>query len=521
VTSYTLGGTISGLNLSSVVLSNGGSTVTVTSGSSSWQFSSSFAANSNYSVNVQTQPSGEVCQVTGAASGVLTHNVSNVTVVCAMGLWTWQEGSNIANPDGTYGTERTPAASNIPGGRGNGAFWTDASGNFWLFGGAGYPASGSSSGYLNDLWMYSPGSGEWTWESGATTLNSNGVYGTKGVAAAGNAPGGRFRASQGTDAQGNLWLFGGTGYAASGGSAESLSDLWKYSPSSGEWTWVAGPSSGNNNGVYGTKGVAAAANTPGGRSGAAAWVDASGNLWLFGGAGYGASGGSGDLSDLWKFSPSSGEWTWVGGPSTINGSGTYGTKGVAAASNWPGSRFVGASWVDASGNFWLFGGIGYASSGSGNLSDLWQYSSSSGEWTWVSGASSVATYSVYGTQGVAAASNAPGSRYAAVSWIDASGNLWLFGGSGYAASTNGFLNDLWYYTPATGEWTWISGSQSAAQSGLYGTQGTASVSNLPGSRQESHVWLDSSGNLWLFGGYGYDSAGTNGELNDLWQFTLQ
>ena len=32
------------------------------------------------------------------------------------------------------------------------------------------------------------------------------------------------------------------------------------------------------------------------------------------------------------------------------------------------------------------------------------------------------------------------------------------------------------------------------------------------------TWIDSSGNLWLFGGYGYDSTGQLGYLNDLWQY---
>ncbi len=31
-------------------------------------------------------------------------------------------------------------------------------------------------------------------------------------------------------------------------------------------------------------------------------------------------------------------------------------------------------------------------------------------------------------------------------------------------------------------------------------------------------WTDSNGNLWLFGGGGYDSAGTHGFLDDLWGF---
>ena len=53
---------------------------------------------------------------------------------------------------------------------------------------------------------------------------------------------------------------------------------------------------------------------------------------------------------------------------------------------------------------------------------------------------------------------------------------------------------------------------------LYGTQGTASVGNVPGGRNSSSSWIDSSGNLWLFGGIGYDSTGTVGYLNDLWQY---
>jgi N-acetylneuraminic acid mutarotase len=37
------------------------------------------------------------------------------------------------------------------------------------------------------------------------------------------------------------------------------------------------------------------------------------------------------------------------------------------------------------------------------------------------------------------------------SWIDASGNLWLFGGNGYDSTGNfGYLNDLWQYDPGTG-----------------------------------------------------------------------
>jgi N-acetylneuraminic acid mutarotase len=495
-----------------VVLANGTATVTVSAGASSWAFASSFAAGSTYAVTVQAQPTGETCQVISGGSGSLNANVTNVTVACAFGLWTWAGGTTASGGSGTFGTEGTASASNLPPARQNSATWIDSSGNLWLFGGA---TVGS---YGNDLWEYSPSSGEWTWVSGSSSANATGVYGTEGTAAAGNVPGARERSASWIDSSGNFWLFGGLGYAASGGVA-SLNDLWKYTPSSGEWTWVSGSNSTNASGVYGTKGTAAAGNVPGARSGPAGfWIDSSGNFWLFGGFGV-----SGILSDLWKFSPGSGEWTWVSGGNGINALGVYGTQGVAASGNVPGARFLASSWLDASGNFWLFGGGGYGSSGAqGSLNDLWKYALSTGQWTWVSGSSATGAEAVYGTEGVASASSVPGARFSPNpgAWIDSSGNLWLFGGSGInGVGSAGFLNDVWEFTPSSGQWTWVGGGQGVGTYGVYGTEGTASPSNAPGGRQGPDSWIDSSGNLWMFGGGGWAQSGSETLLNDLWYFT--
>jgi hypothetical protein len=43
-------------------------------------------------------------------------------------------------------------------------------------------------------------------------------------------------------------------------------------------------------GVYGQKGVLHSNNIPGARGAAANWMDNSGNMWIFGGHGYGESG---------------------------------------------------------------------------------------------------------------------------------------------------------------------------------------------------------------------------------------
>jgi len=361
--------------------------------------------------------------------------------------------------------------------------------------------------------------GQWIWEGGLDTANVAGVYGTQGAASASNAPGARYSGSSWTDSSGNLWLFGGVGYDSNGGLG-NLNDLWKYSPSSGQWTWVGGENVANAVGVYGTLGTAAAGDTPGARYSASSWIDSSGNLWLFGGYGYDSAGTEGRLDDLWKYSPSSGQWTWVGGEDVVNAVGVYGTLGTAAASNLPGARYSASSWIDSSGNLWLFGGVGYDSTGSvGKLDDLWQYSPTSAQWTWIGGKDVANAGGVYGTLGTASAGNLPGAREAASAW-EASGTLWLFGGYGYDSSgALGYLNDLWQYSPSTGLWTWISGGSGDNVSGVYGTQGTAAAGNVPGARYSANSWIDSSGNLSLFGGYGYDSAGDLGALDDLWQYS--
>ena len=415
--------------------------------------------------------------------------------------WTWVSGSNVGNAKGVYGTQGVPAATNVPGARDSAVTWTDGSGNFWLYGGSG-----------NDLWKFSPTTNMWTWVSGSDTVGSvPAVYGTLGVAAASNTPGYRSQAASWIDTSGNLWLFGGDQYT----------DLWEFSPTTNEWTWVSG-SNTSGAAIYGTQGVVAASNTPGYRSQAASWIDKSGNFWLFGGNGVG-----GYINDLWELNPTAKTWTWISGSNTANHTGVYGTLGTPAATNVPGARGGVVSWTDGSGNFWLFGGYGNDSTSTqGSLNDLWEFNPTAKTWTWMSGSNTANAVGVYGAQGVASASNVPGARGYAVSWIDPSGNLWLFGGiPGYLGiySFKYDLNDLWEFSPTNKEWTWVSGTNtiptgSYGQSGVYGTQGVAAASNVPGARDSAVSWVDSSGNLWLFGGSGYDSTGALVGLNDLWRY---
>ena len=427
-----------------------------------------------------------------------------------MSNFTWVSGANTSGQSGVYGTQGTGSPPNVPGSRHLGVSWTDRSGNFWLFGGDGHDSTGAF-GLLNDLWKFD--GKNWTWVSGANVPGQDGTYGTRGTASSSNTPGARDRSTNWTDRNGNLWLFGGGG-RASLGAGGALNDLWKFDGNA--WTWVSGASTADQSGVYGTQGTAASSNVPGGRVEAIPLLDSSGNLWLFGATlGYDSSGNLGGLSDLWKFDGTN--WTWISGATTIDQPGVYGTLGVASSLNMPGARGGSASWIDKNGDLWLFGGSGLDSTGTfGRLNDLWKFDGTS--WTWVGGSNTVNESGVYGTKGTASPSNVPGARDGLISWTDAGGNFWLFGGAGFdSTGAQDALNDLWKFDG--NNWTWVDGASTVKQTGVYGTLGTASPSNIPGARFNAVSWIDSSGNLWLFGGDGLDSTGKFGLLNDLWRYT--
>jgi N-acetylneuraminic acid mutarotase len=302
--------------------------------------------------------------------------------------WTWMGGSSTVGvkggQPGVYGKLGVAAAGNAPGSRDSAVGWADKSGYFWLFGGIGYDASGNY-GELNDLWVFSPTTNRWAWIAGDSTLNAAGGrfgnYGRLGTPAAANAPGGRHSASTWTDSKGNLWLFGGGGFGASGDGG-ILDDLWVFNTTTRQWAWLGGPDTAGptdpHPGVYGNLGLAASGFFPGGRCEAASWTDKTGNFWLLGGNGFDENGTVGNLNDLWELNPSTGQWAWIGGSSTIGSNGgrpsVYGAPGLPAPGDLPGSRISSATWADPSGNLWLFGGIGDDIRGYFDLlNDLWRY----------------------------------------------------------------------------------------------------------------------------------------------------
>jgi N-acetylneuraminic acid mutarotase len=449
-------------------------------------------------------------------SGIICLALASQTAA-AVDDWLWVTGSELTNRPGHYGTKGVAAPDNTPGARRDATSWGGSDDALWLFGGLGYARAGS--GLLNDLWRYDAAAGTWTWIAGSDSANEHGLYGDRGVASPLNVPGARSGAASWRDVAGRLWLFGGHGYDGNG-TPGYLNDLWQYDPATAMWTWIGGGSSANTLGLYGTQGVPSANNAPGGRTEATAWTDGAGNLWLFGGSGFGEQAVAGRLNDLWRYDPGSSQWIWVRGAKAINTLGLYGTRGVSAPFADPGSRAGAGSWTDAFGAFWLFGGFGLATtSTAGHLNDLWRFDPSTGTWTWMSGASVTNSAGSYGNLSIPSAANVPGARHLGASWQEVDGTFWLFGGAGCASTCSGELNDVWRYEPAVDLWTWMGGSSVLNEPGAYGAPGIREPGSRPGSRDGAAGWSRAEGGFWLFGGHGIVADGAIGLLNDLWMMT--
>jgi hypothetical protein len=553
-----------------------------------FQFTTPEALNDQYDISVFHDASTNPGCTVWNYKGVVTASVTSVLVDCGHDDWTWIDGTNkagVAVPSAPqYGSFPATAPTsfpnpftNTPGARYGAAGWTDSSGSLFLFGGTGFELSGKSPAdtlpfAMSDLWVCDMSFGDfcqWQLVGGydATPVGSGPTATTVGKiiisqAQSGSGPAGsppaRLGAATWTDSSGNFWLFGGS----NGG--HFLNDLWKYDHSAlipgtyttteGTWSNPVGPGGLDQAGSY------SGSLRPGSRTNPITWADGSGNLWLFGGYGYDGAGTLGFLNDLWEFNGTS--WVFVSGgtTNTVNQNGAYGTQGTAASGNMPGGRQEAAAWVDATGNFWLFGGEGEDSAGTPNgiLNDLWMYNVSNNQWTWVAGSNTANRTGTYPAQRVTGPANTttaagtcglsggdaahscpsvsltgafPGSRWGASAWTDAAGNLWLFGGWGLdstGTNGNGALNDLWVYTPnATagqpGTWAWTKGSNTGAQNGIYGDElfpYKTFPDWTPGGRSNSTFWVDKQNQLWLFGGLGYDSTSTTGHgyLNDLWRY---
>ena len=277
----------------------------------------------------------------------------------------------------------------------------------------------------------------------------------------------------------------------------------------GTWVWVNGPAGANGHAVYGTQGVPSVNNVPPPVYEAANWVDRQGNFWIYGGVVANANSVT-EVSDLWKYNPTANTWTWVSGPGQPGSYGAvYGTRGVPAPGNNPGSRGWGTiTWTDENNNLWLYGG----SPTGAQFGDVWVYNISLGQWTWMNGQRGSATAAVYGPRGVLSPISDPGGRSeCTTAWNDNTGNLWFFGGE--IPGDADFDNSIWKYNIAANQWAYMNGAPYAGAQGNYGVKGVAAAGNQPSARFSYTNWKDIAGNFYIFGGNDY-----RGAVSDVWKF---
>jgi gliding motility-associated-like protein len=202
-----------------------------------------------------------------------------------------------------------------------------------------------------------------------------------------------------------------------------------------------------------------------------------------------------------------GQWTWMKGDSIFNSTGHYGIKGLADPENCPPALAGANGWVDQQGIFWMYGGI----QNHNMYCDLWKYDVSVNMWTWVNGPGLPNEIAVYGTIGIPTDSTSPGSRAGFTTWTDYQGNLWLFGGSDNSVDKN----DLWRYQIANNQWTWMKGSSYNLIVEHYGTITVPASENNPPCRISAYGgWVDTNGDLWMFGGI------SPWGLNDVWKYDI-
>ncbi len=295
--------------------------------------------------------------------------------------WTWVTGE-LPTAAGTLGTRTGsyPAQAGqegTPRGRGWGVSTVDNSGNLWMYGGT---TNGTGSGFMGDVWKFDVTAGKWFLMWGSATPDLQPDYnGQQTPGTPGGSPGGRHAAAFWSDAQGNVWVYGGHG------SSHFFSDMWKFDITTLQWTWMSGsnrpslmPPQNNNdgNGYWGDRGVPSTSRYPGKRYGMASFKDKQGRFWLHGGR---AASGTGNAlkNDMWMFDPQSLAWTWMEGDSVSDRHGVSGAVGVQDPSYKPSGRInMGLGAVDTAYNFWLFGGHGLGMTGNAAarnfLGDFWK-----------------------------------------------------------------------------------------------------------------------------------------------------
>jgi hypothetical protein len=348
VATYTVGGSISGLTASGLVLANGTDTLSVAANAAVFTMPTGVAAGATYDVVVQTQPVSQTCSVGSATGTVSTSDITSVAVSCSPilsyttpGSYTWTVPNGVTSiqivATGGGGGASFPGTGD-GGNGGNGGIVTgtlavtpgDTLSLYVGGGGAGTNQGGGAGG----------GGGSTNVNAGTSNQiiaggGGGGGGGNDGASPGGNGGGsGTGTGTAGTGGNSSGGAPGNNGIGGNGGCGSNFfgppsSACGSNPPLDGSLggSGVGGP--GGTGGYPGGPAIAGGVGSGSGAGGAGGNEDAGGG----GGGGYGAGGGGGS------------------GPGTDGGGGGGGSTGPV------GSTFsVGTN-----------GGVGTANGGDGSI----------------------------------------------------------------------------------------------------------------------------------------------------------
>jgi len=404
-------------------------------------------------------------------------------------------------------------------------------GNAFIFGG--YGLSNDKAGLLRDLWEFrtSP-TLEWRFMGGYSLDKvDERICLSAACGQWGFDTGGRGGMMIYHDTDDTVYSLGGYG-RDSGGKYGYMADLWPI------WSAAGGISAGsaeprtalwqvnlrNVNSEYGSPGVftdsscSVLCNKVGGRSNGVG-IASGGFLYLFGGFGRTAT-VTDHLNDIFVFTTT--QVKYIRGSNT---NGAYGGSGYATNKS-PGGRSYAAHWPINSDEVFIYGGYGYPQSGAavGSLADLWKFRLSDFAFDHVSGAKTLGGSGYFDD---ATLENQYDWSFFARALrgsvlVEVFGKYLLFGGG--TANLNPVTNmntrydEIWSYDGA--DWAHARGSTSSNQNPVFGTTDVFAMDNSPSGVYGGMFFRFSDGEVFFFGGYGRDDAGSDKYLQAMWQLRV-
>ncbi|MCP9747818.1 kelch repeat-containing protein [Lacihabitans sp. CS3-21] len=115
--------------------------------------------------------------------------------------------------------------------------------------------------------------------------------------------------------------------------------------------------------------------------------------------------------------------------------------------------------------------------------------------------------------------NHPSPRQGAMLWNDKKGSIYMFGGEGVEETGEvGVFNELWSFNLTTQSWELKKGNRKVNQKVERYAKSIESFNTQPEGRKGASTWVDKNGDLWMFGGRGFDNVSN---YDQMWHFSAK